>query len=60
MHIVDERRRIIAQEISLLRELGAGRRIKSVQLFLDRQNSHRSVAETIQAAVPRLSEKNAA
>jgi len=60
MHVVDERRSNIAQEISLLRKLGADRRFKSMQLFRDRQIRLRSLADGAAAVVMRTPEKAAA
>jgi len=60
MHLVDERGSDIALEISLLRELGAKRRLTSMKLFRDRCRQRSALAESAPAVVMRPSEKIAA
>jgi len=59
MQIVNDRRSDVAQEVSLLRKLGASRRFKSMQLFRHRQ-IRRSVPEGSPDAVMPTSERTAA
>jgi hypothetical protein len=59
MRIVDDRKSDVAQEVSLLRQLAANRRFKSLELFRDRQIRQKSGQEKVPTVVTRILERSA-